>query len=95
MKEDIFLTLKGVNAPELVELVAERVCQRLTPLIKPMHQKDPDELVNIKMAARILNVSPSSINRYARDGLIVRRKAGKRVLFRVGDLYAFVQEHKV
>ena len=97
MQENVFLTLKGVSAPELVEQVAERVYQKLTPLIKPVHQKDPEDRLTIKEAAQYLRVSVSSIARYTRDGHLVSRgpEAGRRVLYRRGDLDDFVIAHRV
>ena len=87
------MTLQGVSAPELIEQVAQRVCERLTPIIIPQNSKDPEQLVGVKEAAKILQVSVSSINRYTRDGHLQSRRAGKRLLYRVADLLSFTQQH--
>lgn len=89
------ITMREISAEELVEGIAERLGQIFSPILRPQQQRDPDDLVNLKEAAGLLRVSPSSISRYAKSGHLRKRRAGKRVLFRVGDLLSFTQEHSV
>jgi len=95
MREPIYLTLRESEIPTLAEQVARMVCDQLRPLLSQKPQRDPDELVNRKEAAVILRVSPSSVSRYADDGWIPKHRAGRRVLFKVGELREFVQRRNV
>lgn len=97
MKDEVLLTLRGVNAEGFANLVVDKVCEKIVPLIVPQHQKDPEDRLTIREAAQYLRVSVSSIARYTRDGHLVSRgpEAGRRVLYRRGDLDDFVIAHRV
>lgn len=96
MRESIFLTLREGEIPTLAATLADMVCQKLTPIIQPPHQNNPEDLLTRRDAAAYMNISVSTISRFTRDGHLIcyKPEAGRRVLYRRADLDQFIVAHR-
>lgn len=69
----------------------EAMLTRISQQLETVHATEPDtapELLNKKQAAALLAVSQSTVDNYARAGIIERIKLGKAVRFRRAELLA-------
>ena len=51
-----------------------------------------DTILNSREAARVLDMSPDTVNEYARRALLPAFKQGRQWRFREHDVYAFKRE---
>jgi excisionase family DNA binding protein len=54
-----------------------------------------EKLFSIKEAAKILNISPKTLNNLKRNGLISHIHYDRRIYFRYEDLSAFIEENLI
>lgn len=54
-----------------------------------------EHLLNNQQAAEFLNISPHSLRGYVSRGMVPYVKIGRRTLFDLADLRAYVQSRKV
>lgn len=93
------LVLTTLTRDELQALVIDsvKVClKHYAPQPKPRQPDDePGEAippyVSKREAARLISVCQSSIDGYARKGLLKRRYAGKKVLFERSEVLALIK----
>jgi len=55
-------------------------------------QEKEEELLNSREVARILDMSPDTINEFARKNLLPGFKKGKQWRFRKKDVYSFTKK---
>jgi excisionase family DNA binding protein len=53
------------------------------------------ELLGLQAAGKLLGISPHTLRSWARRGLVIPARLGRRVLFDPADLEAFVEANKV
>jgi excisionase family DNA binding protein len=84
---------------EMVDLIADRVIEKLMPLLSPSCGAEQDELLNIKEASEFLKVSKDQIYQwvnYARHGLgtFPYKKLGKQLRFSRNELIEWMENNK-
>lgn len=52
-----------------------------------------DDLLNSREVARILDLSPDTVNEFARKNILPAFKKGKQWRFRKKDIYSFSKKH--
>ena len=85
MEEKFVMTNYDKN--EFVSLIKEAFSAELTAILKQKdQQKDFDELLNRKEAARFLKISLRTISKYQEDGTIPHYRLGRAIYFKKGEL---------
>ena len=51
--------------------------------------------LNLKEAGQFLRLSPHTVRAYARTRRMPHYRVGRRLLFRIADLEAFLERHRV
>ena len=90
------IILREVSTSDLIARIARSIRDEIAPLLNPQRVASEEDLLTVKESASYLRISPSSLARYARAGHLVSRgpAASRRILYRRGDLDAFIVAHR-
>lgn len=83
MKE---IRIVQMNPEELKELIHSSVKEILNEFKEELRPKEPDELLSRKQAAKLLQISLTTIYHWMRDDKIKYYKKGNKVYFRRSEL---------
>lgn len=80
--------LIGIEVDDLKNIIQEVIDENLnsSPPDNQPQNEQPDELLNIKDAAKVLNVSVPTMFNYKRKGIIPFYRIGRRVFFKRPEL---------
>lgn len=76
-----------------MEEVAERVAQNMMEEFRE-EQQNRNQLMTLKEAAKLLNVSAATIRRRMEEGLLPRLDVGGEIRFRRADVQNLIRESK-
>lgn len=96
-KEMLIVTLSKEELHTLlVDTVSSVIRRNLTLLniAEKEPQEVPEKLLSKKEAAQLLSCSTSTIDNYAREGILERFYIGRAVRFRKADVLAIAQKKK-
>jgi excisionase family DNA binding protein len=83
----------NITIPDrLIDLLAQRVAQRLTDQLTHPNQPEPTPWLNVEQAGEYLACPPSRIYDLTAQGRLTVHKEGGRSLYRRADLDACVRE---
>jgi excisionase family DNA binding protein len=96
MREEVVLISMPINQLENLIIDSVNACLKIANRAKEPERKqyDPDQLLRKSDAAKLLNCSHSTIDNYARAGVLKRHYVGRAVRFKRSDVLGIVSPQK-
>ena len=76
-----------------IDIIAERVTEKVTERIAATLPKEP-KFYSRKETAQLLHVTLPTLDRFTKDGLIVAKRTGNRILYEAEAIDAAVKENR-
>jgi len=92
MKEQILLS--SVSNEDLRAIIVDAIKEAIPTLETTVKGDDPDKLLGRLEAAEFMNISISSLNNYAKQGIIKKYKIGSKVLYDKKELIEAVKNRE-